>query len=436
MAVIGAGRTGLATALTLAHLGHDVICTDVDSDRVAILKGGRSPFDEPGIAEPLRECLASGRLRFVPGAGGTAGLVGVAILCVPTPSRPDGSCDMAYLDTSIAELEGSLAVGSIVVVKSTVPVGTNVELATRLGPRGITVVSNPEFLREGTIMTDSLRPSRIVLGGCDQASLDRVASLFSGLGAPIVEMSYESAELTKYAANAYLAVRYSFVNELATLAAAVGADIDEVLAAMALDGRIGGSALRPGPGWGGPCLPKDSRSLLYQAGEAGEQLEVLGAAVEANRLRVDRVVEQARSACGGQLEGAVVAIWGLSFKAGTDDWRESPAMAAVEALAAAGSQCRAYDPAVPVGAEPVGVERAASAVAACVGAAVLLVLTDWEEFKVADLLEVANVLAGNVIVDSRGAIDRESAKEVHLNYVQIGQPVSSASMVAVGGPEL
>jgi UDPglucose 6-dehydrogenase len=422
--VIGAGRAGLATALTLAHLGHDVTCTDIDERRIAELTSGRAPFVEPELQGRLDLESSTGRLRFIVSGGkGTSG-AGVVIICVATPSRDDGSCDLSYLNQSVDALEQSLEPGSVVVTKSTVPVGTNARLAARLAPRGVHVVSNPEFLREGAIMRDSMQPSRIVLGGTGEEALNRVANLFEGLGAPLVRMSYEAAELTKYAANCYLAVRYSFVNELATLAVSVGADVDDVLRAMAFDNRIGAVALRPGPGWGGPCLPKDSRALLRQAEAAGEQLRVLQAAVGVNHDRVERIVGQVRELCGGSLDGVLVAVWGLAFKAETDDNRESPAMSVVEALVLAGARCSAFDPAVPAEAYPPKLRPASSPLDACAGAAVLVVLTAWSEFLHVDLGEVASALTTARALDTTGIIDRGAAVSAGLECVQIGQQAS------------
>lgn len=425
VAVIGAGRAGLATALTLVHLGHEVVCADIDTRCIEQLSNGRAPFKEPELQGRLAQELASGRLRFVASAGAEVGPVDLAVLCVPTPSRSDGTCDLSHLYASIDELERSLAAGCIVVTKSTVPVGTNATLAARLRPRGISVVANPEFLREGAIMQDSLRPSRIVLGGSDRASIERVRAMFSGLGAPVVETSYESAELTKYAANCYLAVRYSFVNELAALAAAVGADIHEVLGAMAFDSRIGGTALKPSPGWGGPCLPKDSRALLRQAEAAGHDLQVLRSAVTANERRVEGVIEQARHASGGSLEGIAIAVWGLGFKADTDDARESPAIEIAKALVRAGARCCAYDPAVAAGSYPSGVERGAAAIDVCRDAQMLVVLSDWEEFTLVDLREIARALAGTIIIDTSAVIDVAAAARAGLQCLQIGQRTAS-----------
>jgi UDPglucose 6-dehydrogenase len=422
--VIGAGRAGLATALTLAHLGHDVTCTDIDECRIDELMSGRAPFVEPELQGRLDLESSTGRLRFAVSDGTGISGAGIIIICVATPSREDGSCDLSYLNQSVYALEHSLERGSVVVTKSTVPVGTNARLAARLAPLGVQVVSNPEFLREGAIMRDSMQPSRIVLGGTDDAALDRIASLFEGLGAPFVRMSYEAAELTKYAANCYLAVRYSFVNELATLAASVGADVDDVLRAMAFDNRIGAVALRPGPGWGGPCLPKDSRALLRQAEAAGEHLRVLQAAVAVNGDRVDRIVDQVRQICGGSLDGVVVAVWGLAFKAETDDNRESPAMAVLEGLVLGGARCSAFDPAVPSEAYPPKVRIASSPLDACAGAAVLVVLTGWSEFLHVDLGEVARALTTARALDTTGILDRAAAASVGLESVQIGQQPS------------
>lgn len=421
VAVVGAGRTGVATALAVASLGHEVVCTDVDAERVEQLARGVSPFEEADLEQHLQRELAAGRLSFLVSAGSAVGDAGVVFVCVPTPSLDDGTSDLSYLDASVSELAGVLQRGSVVVVKSTVPVGTNAALAERLRNTGVHVVSNPEFLREGAVVNDTLHPSRVVIGGDDEGAVARVAAIFEPLGAPLVRTSLESAELTKYAANCYLAVRYSFVNELATMAEAVGADVGDVLDAMAFDNRIGSAALKPGPAWGGPCLPKDSRALLRQAEVAGAELQVLKAAVSSNHQRPDQAADHVRRLCGGSLVGKRLALWGLAFKAGTDDARDSPAMAVAEALVRAGASCSAYDPAAPADVRSDGVDRAATPIAACEGAVLLVILTDWPEFSEVDLSEVARTLEGDAVVDTRGVLDRKSVESAGLRPMPVGR---------------
>lgn len=439
--MVGAGYVGLTTAASLAHLGHEVCCADVVPAKVAALSAGEIPIMEPGLGEMVRRGLDAGLLRFVLGAPAAARGASLVFLCVPTPSRPDGAADMTYIRRAAAEVGAVMAPGSIVVVKSTVPVGSTAEVLHALGRGDVAVVSNPEFLREGFAVQDCLHPDRIVIGATDRAVAERVSALYDGLAAPVVLTDPDSAQLIKYASNAFLATKVSFVNAIANLCEAVGADAREVVAGMGLDPRIGQSALREGPGWGGSCLPKDTAALLAAGAAAGYELDVLRAAIATNEAQSERVAAKVLAAAGGSLAGIRVAAWGLTFKAGTDDLRESPALKIIGRLVASGARVSGYDPTVrpptartailPVAGQEALAEEAdlvvreiavcGDAYAACEGASVLVVLTEWPEFAELDFDKVATCMAAPVVVDARNVLDPGAMRGAGFDYQGIGR---------------
>lgn len=423
VAVIGAGYVGLPTAAVLARLGHVVACAERDPVRLGQLEAGRSPIVEPGLEELLAEGRAAGRLRFVAAATEAVQDAAFVFLCVDTPQADDGSADLSAVETAAAEIAPTLAPGAIVVNKSTVPVGT-ATLVKRM--TGATVVSNPEFLREGSAVRDSLRPDRIVVGSADRQAARRVGELFSGTGAPLIVTDTVTAETIKYASNAFLATKLSFVNALAGLCESLGADVRDVVLGMGYDRRIGFDFVRPGPGWGGSCLPKDTAALQHIAGEAGYDFVLLRAAIAANREAQDRVVAKIEAAAGGSLGGATVAAWGLTFKAGTDDRRSSPAVAVAHRLTAAGATVQAFDPTVAPspGAGPADLEGIAvcsSAYEACQDAAVVAVLTEWEGFRTLDLEKAAAVMRRPAMVDARNLFDPSAARRAGFVYEGVGR---------------
>lgn len=423
VAVIGAGYVGLPTAAVLARLGHTVVCAERDPARLDQLEAGRSPILEPGLEELLAEGRASGRLRFVRSAGEAVRGAGFVFLCVDTPQADDGSADLTAVEVAAEEITSNLAPGSVVVNKSTVPVGT-ATLVKRV--TGATVVSNPEFLREGTAVRDSLRPDRIVVGSADRSAARRVGELFAGTGAPLIVTDTVTAETIKYASNAFLATKLSFVNALAGLCESLGADVRDVVLGMGYDRRIGFDFVRPGPGWGGSCLPKDTAALVHIAGAAGYDFELLRAAIAANREAQDRVVAKLEAATGGSLAGATVAVWGLTFKAGTDDRRSSPAVAVARRLAGEGAAVRTFDPTVEERAgghaDLVGLAVCATAYEACRDASAVAVLTEWEEFRSLDLEKAAGLMARPAMVDARNLFDPSAARRAGFVYDGVGRP--------------
>ncbi|MCU0309415.1 MAG: UDP-glucose/GDP-mannose dehydrogenase family protein [Acidimicrobiales bacterium] len=422
IAVIGSGYVGLTTGACFASLGHRVVCVDIDADRVAELSEGRLPIFEPGLEEIVREGLAAGRLTFTTDAAAAVAAAGFAYLCVPTPQSADGSADLSYLEAAATQIAAHLPSEAVVVNKSTVPVGSTRRVEEALGRTDLFVVSNPEFLREGSAVHDFLNPDRVVIGSDDQGAAIRVASLYLGVPAPLMVTDPASAETIKYASNAFLAMKLSFVNAVAALCEAVGADADDVMLGMGYDTRIGNKFLRPGPGFGGSCFPKDTRALRFLAREAGYDFELLDAVLDINDAQFDRVIEKIRLAGGGSLDGLRVGVWGLTFKANTDDRRDSPAVAIVHRLVAAGAVVRAYDPTVrdelP---EAPGVVVCDDVYAAAEGASVLAVLTEWDEFKWVDLDKVADQVAERRVVDARNLLDRTALLRRGFTHQGIGR---------------
>ncbi len=448
VAVIGVGYVGLPTAATLAHLGHKVTCGDADPRKIEMLERGQVPIVEEHLQELVREGQRAGNLSFVLGA--TAAVEGAefVFLCVPTPQGDDGSADLSFVEAVAAEISPHLAPGTVIVNKSTVPVGSTLVVERVLGRTDVQVVSNPEFLREGTAVPDSLHPERIVVGADDQLAAARVGQLFAGTRAPLLITDAATAETIKYASNAFLATKLSFVNAVAGLCEAVGADVRDVILGLGYDKRIGFEYLKPGPGWGGSCLPKDTRALVHIAEQAGYDFSFLKGAIATNDEQFERVVAKVRAAVAasgtssgtgpgqGDFAGAVIAVWGLTFKAGTDDLRNSPSVEVALRLVAGGAEVRAYDPtvavpegdvAVPVPGIDVPVDGAGSLLAypdaysACEGASAVVVLTEWDEFRWLDFEKVRDALVAPVLVDARNLLDPAQVRRLGFSYVGIGR---------------
>ncbi|MGW4059739.1 UDP-glucose dehydrogenase family protein [Amycolatopsis sp. NPDC004747] len=418
IAVVGTGYVGLTTGACLASLGHRVVCADSDAAKVARLQAGRVPIPEPRLPELVAAGLAAGRLEFVLGAAQAVGDAEVVFLCVPTPMGEGGAADLRAVESVIAEVGALLPRGCVVVNKSTVPVGTAARVARLLGRDDVAVVSNPEFLREGSAVDDFLNPDRIVVGSDAQDAAERVAALYARLGAPTVLTDAASSELVKYAANCFLAMKLSYVNAMAELCEGLGADIADVTEGMGYDRRIGQSFLRPGPGWGGSCLPKDTHALAQVARVAGVEFPLLGATIDTNTRQRERVLGKIRAAAGGSLRGKRIGLLGLAFKAGTDDLRDSPALAVADLLAAEGAELAAYDPAVSV--EVPGILVTDDPYQAVKGAAVIVLLTEWPEFRGLDWGQIGELAAGPV-VDTRNHLDPDAVRRSGLSWTGIGR---------------
>ena len=417
--VVGTGYVGITTAACLAHLGHRVVGADIDERRVEQLSRGEIPIVEDGLEELVREGLASGNLRFTTDRAGAAASCEFAYLCVPTPQSPDGRADLSHIEDVARTIGPALPLDSIVVNKSTVPVGST-RVVERVLERGdVSVVSNPEFLREGSAVHDFMHPERIVIGSDDQSAAIRVASLYIGIASPHIVTDPASAETIKYASNAFLATKVSFVNAIAAVCEGVGADVNDVVLGMGYDPRIGHQFLRPGPGWGGSCLPKDTHALVRIAEDGGYQFDLLKGVITVNEQQLERIVTKVIEAVGGDVDGRVVAAWGLAFKARTDDIRDSPAIDVIRRLIARGATVRAYDPAVRGPLD--GIEVCEDAYAACEGAEVLVVLTEWDEFRWLDFDKVADVMKQLAIVDSRNVLDRTAVARRGFSHRGIGR---------------
>jgi UDPglucose 6-dehydrogenase len=425
VAVIGAGYVGAVTAAVLAHFGHTVVLAESDLGRYAQLASGKSPIVERDLEELLRAGLGSGKLRVVNSAAAAAPEADFVFLCVPTPQDDDGSADLTAVNAVVDEIRSLLANRAVVVIKSTVPAGTSVLVAKMLDRSDVAVVSNPEFLREGSAVADSLHPDRIVVGVDDQSVARRVAEMFDATNAPLIVTSPTTAETIKYAANAFLATKLGFINSIATLCDAVGADVRDLIVALGYDKRIGFDFLSPGPGWGGSCLPKDTAALVRIAESVGFDFAMLRAVISQNDEHADRVVEKIRIAAGGSLERADVALWGLTFKANTDDRRDSPAVNIACRLAVEGATLRAYDPTVPPGtvaSDLDGIELFSSPYDACSGAQVVAILTEWDEFRNIDFYKVGELMTTPAIVDARNLLNPVALRAAGFAYSGVGRP--------------
>ena len=419
VAVLGAGYVGLTTAACLAHVGHEVACAEIDPARFELLRTGRIPIVEDGLGEMVTENIEAGRLAFSASPTEVVAEAEFIFLCVPTPQGEDGSADMSYIQAAAAEIGPVLPAESIVVNKSTVPVGSTHVVERALGRSDVFVVSNPEFLREGSAVHDFLHPDRIVVGSDHSSAAIRVSELFEAIKAPFVVTDPPTAETIKYASNAFLATKVSFINAIANLCEAVGADVREVVLGMGYDKRIGFEFLVPGPGWGGSCFPKDTHALVRIAEDAGYDFGLLKGVIAVNVEQHERVVAKVLNSVGGSVEGVRLAIWGLTFKARTDDLRDSPALAVAARLVDMGAKIRAYDPTVT---RPLpGLDTVGDPYEACEDAAALVILTEWDEFRWLDLAQVRTRMASARIVDARNLLDPSAARRAGFRYDGIGQ---------------
>lgn len=424
--VVGAGYVGLTTGACFAHLGHDVVVADIDADKVARLAKGDIGILEEGLPELVSEGLATRRLRFVVGAAHAAADAEFVFLCVPTPRGTEGNADLSVVEAVVREIAPLLRPGTVVVNKSTMPVGSTALVARQLAKAGavaeLGVASNPEFLREGTAARDFLHPYRVVIGADDPAVAVRVSELYRDVQAPVLVTNPASAEMIKYASNAFLAMKVSYVNAIANLCEAVTADVREVTLGMGYDPRIGFEFLHPGPGWGGSCFPKDTAALLHTAARVGDSFPLLASVISTNEEQRDRVVSKVRDALD-RTDGRRVGVWGLTFKANTNDLRDSPAVAVTRHLVGEGMSVRAYD---PMGGESAtdlvpGLEVVTDPYEACADADVLVVLTEWDEFRWLDFTRVAGLMAARSIVDARNLLDPAAMRHLGFAYVGVGR---------------
>jgi UDPglucose 6-dehydrogenase len=422
IAIIGTGYVGLSSGACFARLGHKVVCVDVVQEKIDNLNKGILPIVETGLEELVSEGVGAGLLTFTTNVEGAVKDAEVVFLCVPTPEGADGSADLSYIQTAARTLSPLLQSGAVVVNKSTVPVGSTKVVERELMRPDISVVSNPEFLREGSAIQDFLHPDRVVVGSDNQEAAVRVAALYEKVGAPVVVTDPASAETIKYAANAFLATKISYINAVAAICEGVGADINDVVLGLGYDKRIGHEFLRPGPGWGGSCFPKDTKAMVKIAEDAGYDFGLLKGVITVNDQQYGRVVNKIRAAAGGSLNGKKIASWGFTFKALTDDLRDSPAVEIVTRLLADGAEVAMYDPTVstaPKGLDMVSI--CASPLDTCVGADVVAVLTEWDEFRWVAPTDVAALVRGKKIVDARNLLDRSEWRRAGFEYQGIGR---------------
>ncbi|MBK9605507.1 MAG: UDP-glucose/GDP-mannose dehydrogenase family protein [Betaproteobacteria bacterium] len=437
LTIVGTGYVGLVTGTCLAEVGNDVLCLDTNAEKIAMLNAGGVPIYEPGLEEMIRKNVEAGRLRFTTDVAAGVAHGTLQFIAVGTPPGEDGSADLQYVVAAARNVGRHMTSHKVIIDKSTVPVGTadkvRAAIAAELAARGVdvpfAVVSNPEFLKEGAAVEDFMRPDRIVIGADDEQAIQLMRALYAPFQRNrerLLVMDIRSAELTKYAANAMLATRISFMNELANLAEKLGADIEHVRQGIGSDPRIGYHFLYPGLGYGGSCFPKDVQALQRTAQENGSPLRVLAAVEEANSTQKTRLVDKIVARLGRDLAGKTMAVWGLSFKPNTDDMREAPSLAVIDALVARGAHIVAYDPVAMHEAQRVlahhpGVTFAAAPLVAVQGADALVIVTEWKEFRSPDFDAVRAALNAPLIFDGRNLYDPAFVRAQGFEYFPIGR---------------
>lgn len=425
--MIGAGYVGLTTGACLASLGHRVVCADTDQEKVDALSRGEVTILEPRLPDLVAEDIAADRLRFVGSTQEAVRAAEVVFLCLPTPMGAGGVADLSAVEVVVDEIRDLLPADCVIVNKSTVPVGTAALTTELLARADVSVVSNPEFLREGSAVHDFLRPDRIIVGSDRQNAAERVAALYARLGAPTVLTDSASAELVKYAANCFLAMKLSYVNAVAELCDRLGADVRDVTEGMGYDRRIGQEFLTPGPGWGGSCLPKDVHALLQVADGADFEFRLLRATIDTNTRQSQRVVDKVRMAITGRRQGSLrgvrIGLLGLAFKAGTNDLRDSPALAVAALLNQAGAELIGHDPAFRTCVAPpelAGIPTVDDPALVAKDADCLLLLTEWLQFRNLDWPGLATAMRQPIVVDTRNLLDPDTLSRAGLRYHGMG----------------
>lgn len=428
--VVGVGYVGLVTGACFAEFGLHVTCVDKDAERIAALKAGKIPFYEPGVEELVQKNSREGRLHFTTDL--RAGVRGslVIFLAVGTPPRGDGSADLSAIEEVARAIAAAMDDYKVIVTKSTVPVGTGARLREivrqhQQGPVDFDVVANPEFLREGAAIEDFMRPNRVVIGASSPQAIAILKDLYRPLyliETPVVVTDLQTAELIKYASNAFLATKITFINEIANLCEKVGADVHVVAKAMGLDGRIGAKFLHPGPGFGGSCLPKDLRALTEVAKKVGESLDLIQTVSHLNERRSARMLEKVAGMVG-EVRGKTLAVLGLSFKPNTDDIREAPALDLIRGLLERGARIRAFDPAAMANAARVlpEVEYCKDAYDAATGADAVVLVTEWNQFRNLDLARLKAALRQPLFVDLRNVYESRRMQEQGFRYTGVGR---------------
>ena len=429
--VIGTGYVGLVTGACFAEFGMQVTCVDNVASKIQDLQEGRIPIHEPGLHELVARNQREGRLAFTIDIAKAIEQGLVIFIAVGTPAGTDGGTDLRYIDEVADTIGRHMRDYKVIATKSTVPVGTAVRIkeriqARRTEPIAFSVVSNPEFLREGSAIEDFMRPDRVVIGAEDPHALAIMRELYSPLyliETPFVVTDIVTAEMIKYAANTFLAMEISFINEMANVCDAVGADVHDVARGLGLDNRIGSKFLHPGPGYGGSCFPKDVQSLVHFAHEAGVDLELVAAVDRVNTRQWQRMVEKIVAMLDGDVSGKTIGILGLSFKPNTDDMREAPSLLIIAALQERGARIKAYDPvAIPFAQQVLhDVEYCEDAYAACAGSDALVLMTEWNQFRGLDLAHVHSLLQTPVVVDLRNVYEPENMRRLGFRYTAVGR---------------
>jgi UDPglucose 6-dehydrogenase len=431
IAMIGTGYVGLVSGACFSDFGHTVVCVDKDEGKIAALRNGVMPIYEPGLQDLVLSNVRMGRLSFTTDLPSAVAEADAVFIAVGTPSRRgDGHADLSFVFAATREIATAITKPTVIVTKSTVPVGTGDEverIVRETAPSATArVVSNPEFLREGAAIADFKRPDRIVLGTDDEAAREVMREIYRPLylnQAPLLFTSRRTAELTKYAANAFLATKITFINEISDLCESVGADVKDVARGIGLDNRIGSKFLHAGPGYGGSCFPKDTLALLKTADDYDSPLRIIEAVVQVNDARKRAMGRKVIRAMDGEVRGATVAVLGLTFKPNTDDMRDAPSLALIQALQDAGALVRAYDPEGMEHARTMlnGVEFVADPYAAAEGADALVIVTEWDEFRALDIRRIATLLAKPVLVDLRNIYPPEEVERAGLKYFSVGR---------------
>jgi UDPglucose 6-dehydrogenase len=432
VAMIGTGYVGLVSGACFADFGHEVTCIDKDASKIEALNRNEIPIYEPGLDRLVADNVRAGRLSFASDPNPAVAQADVVFIAVGTPTRRgDGHADLTYVHAAAEEIARLISGYTVIVNKSTVPVGTGDEveaIIARVNPQAeFDVASNPEFLREGAAIADFKRPDRIVVGAQSERAASALRELYRPLflnETPILVTSRRTAELIKYAANAFLATKIAFINEVADLCEAVGANVQQVARGIGLDNRIGTKFLHAGPGYGGSCFPKDTLALSRTAQEAGAPLSIVDTVIRSNDQRKRAMVDRIVAAAGGSVAGKTVAVLGLTFKPNTDDMREAPSLVVVPGLQKLGATLKAYDPAGMGEAKKLleGVEYAADAYSCVAGADVAVILTEWNQFRALDLKRVAGLLREPVLVDLRNIYTLDEVKGRGLRYHSVGRP--------------
>ncbi len=431
IAMIGTGYVGLVSGACFADFGHTVTCVDKDERKIAGLHQGRMPIWEPGLEALVAHNVQRGRLHFTTDLHEGLKEVDAVFIAVGTPARHgDGHADLSYVYAAAKEIAETLTGPAVVVTKSTVPVGTGDEIARILqennAPEGTGVASNPEFLREGAAIRDFKIPDRIVVGAEDERSREVLREVYRPLflnKAPILFTGRRTAEIIKYAANAFLATKISFINEIADLCEAVGGDVQDVARGIGLDNRIGPKFLHAGPGYGGSCFPKDTLALLQTGQQHGVPMRIVSAVVDVNETRKDSMADRVADELGGSVEGKRIAVLGLTFKPNTDDMRDAPSLSLIKRLQEQGAAIAAFDPVGVEAARPMldGVQFADDGYAAVQDADALVIVTEWDEFRALDLKRIAGAMRGKALIDLRNIYEPEEAARVGLTYRGVGR---------------